>query len=117
MFHRSFTFWSVTMTPLRQRVLDDMRMRNLSPNTQDAYLRAIAAFAQHFGRSPDRLDATHVREYLLLIIRRKKSWQRPVMIATHATEMLDEDILDDNKPLTDSPINLVDHTRVFVPKI
>jgi hypothetical protein len=62
------------MTPLRRRVLDDLRMRNLSPHTQEAYLRAIAAFARHFGRSPEQLDSTHVREYLLLVVRRKGAW-------------------------------------------
>jgi site-specific recombinase XerD len=62
------------MTPLRQRLLDDMRMRNMSPHSQDAYVRAVAAYARHFGRSPDQLDSTHVREYLLLVVRRNKAW-------------------------------------------
>jgi len=62
------------MTPLRQRMIDDMRMRNLSPNTEAAYVRVVAAFAKHFGRSPEQLDSTHVREYLLLVIRRKAAW-------------------------------------------
>jgi integrase/recombinase XerD len=62
------------MTPLRQRMIDDMRMRNLSPNTEAAYIRAVVAFAKHFGRSPEQLDSTHVREYLLLVARRKQSW-------------------------------------------
>lgn len=62
------------MTPLRQRMIDDMRMRNLSPRTEDAYIRAVVAFAKHFGRSPEQLDSTHVREYLLMVARRKQSW-------------------------------------------
>ena len=62
------------MTPLRQRMLDDMRMRNHSPHTQEAYVRVVAAFAKHFGRSPEHLDSTHVREYLLLVVRRKAAW-------------------------------------------
>ena len=62
------------MTPLRQRMLDDMRMRNHSPHTQEAYVRVVAAFAKHFGRSPEHLDSTHIREYLLLVIRRKAAW-------------------------------------------
>lgn len=62
------------MTPLRQRLLDDMRMRNLSPNTGDAYVRVVAAFAKHFGRSPDLLGPDHVREYLLHLIGRKAAW-------------------------------------------
>jgi integrase/recombinase XerD len=62
------------MTALRQRFLDDMRMRNLSANTQDAYVRVVVAFAKHFRQSPDRLGREHVRDYLLLLIHRKAAW-------------------------------------------
>ncbi len=62
------------MTPLRQRMLDDMRIRNLSPHTQNAYLRAVAKFAQHFRQSPDQLDRSHVREYLLHLVRGRAFW-------------------------------------------
>jgi len=62
------------MTPLRQRMRDDMRMRNLAPGTQDHYVRAVARFARHFRQSPDRLGPDHVREYLLHLIRRGASW-------------------------------------------
>jgi len=55
-------------------MIDDMRMRNLSTNTQDAYVRVVAAFAKQFHRSPDQLGSDHVREYLLLLIRRKVAW-------------------------------------------
>lgn len=36
------------MTPIRQRMIDDMRLRNFSPHTQDAYVRAVAQFTRHF---------------------------------------------------------------------
>src|SRR5947209_2693425 len=62
------------MTPLRQRLLDDMRMRNLSPHTQDAYVRVVAAFAKHFDRSPDLLGREQVREYLLHLVRGGAAW-------------------------------------------
>jgi len=62
------------VTPLRQRMIDDMRMRNLSTNTQDAYVRVVAAFAKQFHRSPDQLGPDHVREYLLQLVRRKVAW-------------------------------------------
>ncbi len=62
------------MTPLRQRMLDDMAMRNLAANTQDAYVRVVAAFARHFRQSPDRLGREHVRDYLLHLIRQKAAW-------------------------------------------
>lgn len=62
------------MTPLRQRLLDDMRMRNLSPHTQDAYVRVVAAFARHFNTPPDRLGRAQVREYLLHLVRGGAAW-------------------------------------------
>ena len=39
--------------PLRQRMIDDMRMRQLSPKTQANYLRIVREFARFLGRSPD----------------------------------------------------------------
>ncbi|MBY0458789.1 MAG: site-specific integrase [Gemmataceae bacterium] len=62
------------MTPLRQRMLDDMRMRNMAPSTRDHYVRAVARFARHFNRSPDLLGPEHVRQYLLHLIRGGASW-------------------------------------------
>ena len=43
------------MTSLRRHMLEDMRMRNLSSGTQANYVRAVARFARHFGRSPEVL--------------------------------------------------------------
>jgi integrase/recombinase XerD len=48
---------SVQVTPLRQRMIDDMAIRNMSPLTQKAYVRAVKNFSLHFRRSPDRLFA------------------------------------------------------------
>ena len=43
------------MTALRRRMLEDMRIRNLSPHTQRMYLQYVSVFARHFDRSPDEL--------------------------------------------------------------
>jgi len=51
------------MTPLRRRMLEDMQVRNLSPNTQRAYLDTVARFARHFGRSPAVLEPEQIRAY------------------------------------------------------
>ena len=46
---------SEQITPLRQRMIDDMAIRNMSPLTQDAYIRAVKSFSLFFRRSPDKL--------------------------------------------------------------
>ena len=41
------------ISPLRQRMLDDMRMRKFAEHTQDGYIRAVRKLAAFLGRSPD----------------------------------------------------------------
>lgn len=53
------------MTPLRQKMEADLRLRNLAPRTLREYLRCVARFAAHFGRSPEHLGAPEARAYLL----------------------------------------------------
>ena len=60
------------MTALRQRMLQDMRLRNLSPNTQKRYIDRVAAFARHFGKSPELLGADEIRAYQLYLLERKR---------------------------------------------
>jgi integrase/recombinase XerD len=65
------------MTPLRQRMIEDMRLRNLSPHTIDAYVLAVKQFASHFRCSPQQLRGDDVRRYLLhLVQERQVSWSR-----------------------------------------
>jgi integrase/recombinase XerD len=61
------------MTALRQRMIEDMRLRNFSPHTVEAYVRAVVGFAQHFGKSPEKLTGEHAREYLLYLIQERKA--------------------------------------------
>lgn len=57
-----------TITPLRQRMIDDMRMRKLSPKTQASYIRVVKRFAGFLGRSPDTASAEDLRRYQLHLV-------------------------------------------------
>src|SRR5262245_23464667 len=64
------------MTPLRQRMLEDLKLRNYAPKTISVYVSAVARFAKHFNLPPDRLGAEHVRQYQLHLLAQKASWSR-----------------------------------------
>jgi len=61
------------MTALRQRMLEDMQLRRLSPHTVEAYLRAVTKLAEFYKRSPDRISPEEVRTFLVDLVRRKKA--------------------------------------------
>ena len=56
------------MTALRQRMIDDMRIRNLSARTIENYVGKVAGFANHFRTSPESLGPEQVRSYMLSLI-------------------------------------------------
>jgi integrase/recombinase XerD len=56
------------VSPLRQRMIDDMRMRKLSPKTQTHYLRMVRQFADYLGRSPDTASVEELRRYQLHLV-------------------------------------------------
>jgi integrase/recombinase XerD len=60
------------VTPLRQRMLEDLQIRHYSPTTIRLYLYAIREFAKHFGKPPDQLGAEHIRCYQLFLTKEKK---------------------------------------------
>ena len=59
------------MTPLRQRMIEDMKLRNFAPRTIQSYVTRVARFARHFGRSPDALGRDEVRSYLIHLVEDK----------------------------------------------
>jgi len=62
------------MTELRQRMRQDMQLRNLSPKTIETYLAHVARYAKHFGLPPDQLGPEQVREYQLHLVQEQASW-------------------------------------------
>jgi integrase/recombinase XerD len=60
------------MTPLRQRMIEDMRLRNLTPATQRSYLHYVTDFAQYFDLSPEKLDAEAIHQFLVHQVEERK---------------------------------------------
>ena len=60
------------MTHLRQRMQEDLRLRNFSERTIRHYTHTVADFAKHFRKSPDQLGPEHVRTYLLFLLNERK---------------------------------------------
>ncbi len=56
------------MTPLRQRMIDDMRIRNYSPHTIRGYVSSVSQFARFHGRSPKKLGPEDVRAFQLHLL-------------------------------------------------
>ena len=61
---------SKPISPLRQRMIDDMTMRNMSANTQETYIRSVAQFCAFHRRSPDQLGVEQVRDFHLHLVSR-----------------------------------------------
>ena len=56
------------ITPLRQRMIDDMRMRKLADKTQSGYIRVVRQFTGFLGRSPDTATVEDLRRYQLHLV-------------------------------------------------
>ena len=63
------------MTPLRKRMIEDMRTRNFSEHTIAAYVSAVYRLANHYRRSPEKLDREEIRAFLVDLVEQKQvSW-------------------------------------------
>ncbi len=76
------------MTPLRQRMIDDMQLRGLAPRTQEAYLGAVQQLARHFHRAPDSLTPEELRQYVLYLRTEKRVAPSTINVALNAIRFL-----------------------------
>jgi len=71
------------MTPLRQRMIEDLQLRGLAAKTQDAYLRAVRQLAEHYHKSPDLVSEEELRQYFLYLKNDKHASRSAYTIALH----------------------------------
>jgi hypothetical protein len=72
------------MSPLRRRMIDDMRIRNLTPNTQRVYVAQVARFACYFRKSPERLGPDEIRTYLIHLTQERRLAASSIIVAVSA---------------------------------
>jgi integrase/recombinase XerD len=76
------------MTHLRQRVIEDMQVRNLSPHTQKCYVQQVSLFARRFKKSPETLGPEEIRSYQVYLTNEKKLAPGSILIAVGALRFL-----------------------------
>ena len=92
------------MTPLRQRMLEDMAVRNFAENTQSAYLQQIVSYAKHFHRPPEELGLDEVRDYQVHLTKIRMLAPGSISIATAALRFLYKVTLKRNWALEEIPM-------------
>jgi integrase/recombinase XerD len=76
------------LTPLRKRMMEELRVRNLSEVTSRLYLGATERFAKYFGRSPDQLGPEEVRAFFVHLLDEEKVTPRTVQLYRSALKFL-----------------------------
>ena len=92
------------MTPLRQRMLEDMSIRNLTDNTQLSYLQQVSLYAKYFNRSPEKLGPSEVRDYQVYLTLTRKLSASSISTATSALRFLYKVTLKQNWTPDDIPM-------------
>jgi site-specific recombinase XerD len=64
--------------------MEDMRIRNLAPRTQTAYVEHVLRFARHFRKSPDQLGLAEIRAWLIHLTQDKHLSARSISVTVAA---------------------------------
>jgi integrase/recombinase XerD len=91
------------MTRLRRMMLEELQRRNYSTKTIPYYLQAVADFARHFGRSPDKLGLNELRSYQAYLLRDRKLAVGTVVGLVAALRFFFNRTLKRHLPPTDIP--------------
>jgi len=86
------------MTPLRQRMIEDMQLRGLAERTQDVYVFAIRQLAEYYSKSPDQITEEELRQYFLYLKNEKQVSRGTSTIALCAIKLLFERTLQREWP-------------------
>jgi integrase/recombinase XerD len=87
------------MTPLRQKMIEDMQLRGLSKRTQTTYVLMVSQLAQYFGKSPEQLGEAELRQYLLYLKNEKQLAPKSFNVALCSLKFLYQQTLKQPWPL------------------
>ncbi len=76
------------MTTLRQRMTEDMQVRNLAQNTQSSYIQQVSLFARYFKKSPEQLGPEEIRAYQVYLTKERKLAPSSILTAIAALRFL-----------------------------
>ena len=89
------------MSALRQRMIEDLRLRGYADRTVEAYVSTVSRLAQHYHTAPDRLSEAQLREYLLHLTTERKLARASLTIALCGIRFFYEQTLGRHWPILD----------------
>lgn len=89
------------MTPLRQRMIEDMQLRGLAERTQASYVAAVRGLAEYYGKSPAEISEGELRAYFLYLKNEKQAAASTCMQILSALKFLYQNTLGRPWPILD----------------
>lgn len=87
------------MTPLRQKMIEDMQLRGLAERTQQSYVAAVRGLAEYYGKSPAEISEGELRQYFLYLKNEKKAAASSCIQVLCALKFLYEHTLEREWPI------------------
>ena len=87
------------MTPLREKMIKAMELRNLSQRTQRSYLSSVAGLANHYNKSPDKLSKDKIEDYLLYLKNNRGITSGSVAVVVTGLRFFYNHVAKDNIPI------------------
>jgi site-specific recombinase XerD len=81
------------MTPLRQKMIDEMLLHGFAERTKDSYLRSVALLAKHYRQSPDTLTSAQIKDYFLYLVKERKVSASTCRLRLNALKFLYVEVL------------------------
>ncbi len=92
------------VSPLRQRMIEDMELRGFSPKTQSSYARAVSGLACYHRRSPDQIPEEEIRRYFVHLTCERKLARKTITVALCGIKFFYETTLKRDWSLTGVPV-------------